>query len=171
MTDLEHQLMRQLITAAWPLPWQIAFAVTMVGGYGYWSRLYFRTLDRRVRMYIGQRLGVHIRWVQRHTAGYQTPFASGLERYFLWSWGIEEEHRRTVLRDGLVASLCFVVVNLASGLWPLVIFFLVALQLKALSALIFIPALVAVVGMYAVFWAGRYEVAGMRDAAPPLHDT
>ena len=169
MTELEHQFIRQLTTAAWPLPWQIAFGVVMVMGYVGWSRLYFRVLDRGVRARIGRVLGVHIRWVQRHSASYQTPFETGFERYHAWSWGIEEERQRTFLRDGLVASLCFVVVNLAFGLWPVAIFFLVSLGLRALSAIILIPAIVAVVAIYAVFWAGRYEVAGMRDAAaaPP----
>ena len=77
--------------------------------------------------------------------------------------GSEEERERAFLRDGLVASLCFVVVNLACGRWPVAIFFVVSLGLRALSPIILIPAIMAMVAIYAVFWTGRYEVAGMRD--------
>ena len=162
MTDLERQFMERLITAAWPLHLQIAFAVAEVVGYFIWSRLYFRVLDQPLRSQIGRALGVSIIWVLRHSSSYQTPFESGFSRYHRWSWGIEAESERTLLRDGAVAMLSFLCVNVFGGLWPIAIFLFVFLGLDALSYVVFIPVCIAVIAIYSVFWSGRYEVAGMR---------
>lgn len=173
MTELEHQLIRQLISAALPFPLQIAVALGLVVGYLSWSGLYFRVLDRRVRTHIGRALGVRVRWVRRGSASYQTPYELDSQRHFRWSWGIEDERQRTLLRDGLVATLCFVVVNLVGGLLPVAIFFLVTLWFRALSAVLLIPAIAAVLAIYTVFWSGRYEVTGMlldpAEPTPPRH--
>jgi hypothetical protein len=162
MTDLERQLMEQLISAAWPLPWQITFALTMLIGYFLWSRWYFRVGDGLVRRQLSQVIGTPIQWVLRHSASYPTAFESGFARYQRWSWGIAQERDRTWLRDGTVALLSILVVNVLAGLWPMALFLGVALGLNALSYLIFVPACVIMLAIYAIFWSGQYEVTGMR---------
>ncbi|HEX6289554.1 MAG TPA: hypothetical protein VFZ66_10205 [Herpetosiphonaceae bacterium] len=162
MTDAERQFFEQLITAAWPLSWQAAFAIAAVVGYFAWSRLYFRVVDPIVRARVGSALGTRILWVPRHSASYQTAFESGFDRYHYWSWGIEAESERTFLRDGAVALLSFLCVNILAGCWPVAVFLLVALGLEALSYVVFVPACLAILAIYAIFWSGRYEVTGMR---------
>ncbi|PLS82906.1 MAG: hypothetical protein CYG59_02690 [Chloroflexi bacterium] len=167
MTDLERSLVESLITAASPLYWQLIFAVALVVGYFFWSRLYFQVLDPAVRDRIGAALGLKLIWVLRHSASYQTAFEWGSVRYHRWSWGIALEHQRTFLRDGLVVVLSLVCVNIIAGLWPLAVFLVVALELKALAYVTFFPTCCAMLALYAIFWSGRYEVAGMREAGPP----
>jgi cytochrome c oxidase subunit IV len=164
MIDLERQLIEQLITAAWPFSWQVAFALAATIGYFIWSRLYFRVIDPLLRARLGQTLGCTIIWVLRHSANYQTAFESGFARYTRWSWGIAMEHQRSFLRDGAVVLLCFLCVNILSGLWPVAVFMLVALGLRALSYIIFLPSCLVMVTIYAIFWSGRYEVSGMEQA-------
>jgi len=165
MTELEGQLLDQLITAAWPLRLQVAFAVVLVAGYFLWSRLYYRSVDRRLRSAVGRRLGARIIWVPRHSGSYQTPFETGFARYHRWTWGIEAEHDRTFLRDGLVALLTLVIVNVLGGLWPIAIFLWVFLGLEALAYVVFLPLCVALIAIYSIFWSGRYQVSGMRTSA------
>lgn len=165
MTDLERSFVESLITAAWPLHWQIIFAVGLVSGYFFWSRLYFQVLDPIVRARVGAVLGLRLIWVLRHTASYQTAFEWGPVRYHRWSWGIALEQQRTFLRDGLVVLLSLVCVNIIAGLWPLAVFLAVALTLKALAYISFFPTCCAMLAIYAIFWSGRYEVAGMREVA------
>ncbi len=162
MTDLERRFLDQLTTAAWPLWFQVAFALVLVAGYLIWSRLYYHVVDQILRIRIGGSLGVDIIWVRRHSRSYPTPFESGWARYQQWSWGIAAEHERTFLRDDLVAALSLLVVNVLAGLWPIAIFLFVFLGLKALSYVVFLPLCVAMLAIYAVFWSGKYEVAGMR---------
>ena len=165
MTDLERELLVRLISAAWPFHVQVVFALATVIGYFLWSRLYFRAVDPLVRARVGHALGVHVIWVLRHSADYQTAFESGLERYYQWSWGIEAEHQRTFLRDGAVAILGFLIVSVLAGLTPIAVFLVATLGFNALSGVLFIPACVATLAIYAIFWSGRYEVSGMRQPA------
>jgi hypothetical protein len=165
MTDLERELFMRLITAAWPFSWQVVFALATVIGYFIWSRLYFRVVDPIIRARVGHALGVQIIWVLRHSADYQTAFESGFERYYHWSWGIQAEQQRTLLRDGAVAMLGFLIVSILAGLSPVAVFLFATLGFKVLSAVLFIPACVATLAIYGIFWCGRYEVTGMRQAA------
>jgi|GEM_PF-6906969 len=162
MTDPEQQLIAQLITASWPLRWQIIFALAIVGGYFIWSQLYFRVVDPVVRAYISRMLGLQIIWVLRHSSSYPTAFEFGFERYHRWSWGIATESQRTFLRDGMTMMLSLLWVNILAGLWPVAVFLLVSLGLQALSYIVFLPTCVATLAIYAIFWSGRYEVTGMR---------
>ena len=164
MTDLEHQFLKGLITAAWPLHWQIAFTLGIMIGYYSWSILFYRLIDAFLRSFIGRALGVHLIWVLRHSSSYQTSFELGLipTRYYRWSWGLEMEHQRTFFRDGAVAMLSLLMVNVLSGLWPIAIFYYVFISLKALSYLVFLPTCIAMIIIYSAFWSGRYQVKGMR---------
>jgi hypothetical protein len=164
MTDLEHQFLKQLITAAWPLYWQIAFALGLMISYYGWSIVFYRLVDASWRSFIGRALGVRLIWVLRHSNSYQTSFELGLipTRYYRWSWGIEMEHQRTFLRDGAVWLLSLLMVNVLSSLWPMAIFYYVFISLQALSYLVFLPTCIAMIIIYAAFWSGRYEVKGMR---------
>lgn len=161
MTETEQEFLAGLVTAAWPLAVQIAFAVGTIGGYWLWSRLFYAAVDPWLRRWLGGKLGARVVWVLRHSASYQTPLELGLvrQRRFRWTWGIEREDQRTLSRDAAASLLCFLVVNLAAGLWPIALFLLVALQLKALSYVVLVPGTVAAIAIYSIFWTGRYPVA------------
>ncbi len=60
MTELEGQLLQNLIAAALPLPWQVALGALLVAGAWIWARLYYRRVDPRVRAYTGRLLGTRI---------------------------------------------------------------------------------------------------------------
>lgn len=164
MTDLEREFFARLITAAWPLPMQIAFGVAMIAGYWIWSRLYYTAIDTALRRVAGGVLGARVVWVLRHSAEYQTPFELGLNhnRYFRWTWGIAQPERRTLGRDAAAWLLSFLIVTLLGGLWPVAVFLVVFLVWKALSYVVFLPVCLAVIAIYSLFWAGRHQVAGMR---------
>lgn len=166
MTELEQEFLQGLVTAAWPFPLQAAFGVALAAGYFLWSRLYFRVLDPALRGRLGRALGARVVWVHRHGGSYPTPLETGFRSYRRWSWGIEEESRRTLLRDGAAAALSFLCVNVAGGLWPIALFLFVALELRALSYVVLMPVCLAALAIYSVFWSGRYEVAGMRADSP-----
>lgn len=162
MTDAECALMNGLVTAGWPLAWQIAFGVALLAGYFAWSRIYFRAVDPGLRAWLGRRLGARVVWVQRHGAEYPTPFELTRAQYRRWSWGIEPEAQRTFGRDGAAAVLCILCVNVLGGLWIPAAFLFVFLGLKAISYVVFLPACVGVIGIYSAFWSGKHEVDGMR---------
>jgi hypothetical protein len=82
--------------------------------------------------------------------------------YRYWSWGIAAPAERTLLRDGLTCLLSVLIVNGAGGLWPFALFLWLFLGLKALSSVVFLPVCWALLVIYAIFWTGRYEIAGMR---------
>ncbi len=54
------------------------------------------------------------------------------------------------------------IVNVACGLCPFALFLWVFLGLKALSYVVFLPVCCALLMIYAIFWTGRYAIAGMR---------
>ncbi len=166
MTELEQRLVEALITAAWPLHGQVSFVIGIVLGYFIWSRLYFRVIDPGIRTRVGAALGVQLIWVLRHSASYQTAFEWEFARYYRWSWGIAQEQQRTFLCDGAVLVLSLLVVNIVAGLWPIGVFLAVALWLEALSYIVFFPTCCLMLALYAIFWSGRYAVAGMREATP-----
>lgn len=166
MTEPEQEFLDGLVTAAWPFPWQVAFGVALAAGYFIWSRLYFRALDPALRGRVGRALGARVVWVLRHSGSYPTPLETGFRSYQRWSCGIADESERTLLRDGAVAALSVVCVNLVGGLCPIAVFLFVALELRALSYVVLMPVCLAAIFIYSVFWSGRYEVAGMR-ADPP----
>jgi hypothetical protein len=166
MTELEQEFLDGLVTAAWPFPLQVVFGVALAAGYFLWSRLYFRALDPALRGRLGRALGARVVWVHRHSASYPTPLETGFRSYRRWSWGIEEERERTLLRDGAAAALSVVCVNLVGGLWPIAVFLFVALELRALSYVVLMPVCLAALVIYSVFWSGRYEAAGMRTDLP-----
>ena len=162
MTELEGQLLQNLIAAALPLPWQVALGALLVAGAWLWARLYYRRVDPRVRASIGRLLGTRIIWVLRNSSSYETPFLWERTPYRYWSWGIEALADRTLLRDGLTGLLSVLIVNVTGGLWPFALFLWAFLGLKALSYVVFLPVCCALLVIYAIFWSGRYEIAGMR---------
>ena len=164
MTDLERELLHNLVTAAWPLPVQIAFGAGLLAVYWAWSRFYYAVIDPALRNVVSGVLGARVVWVARHSAEYETPLELGFahNRYHRWTWGIQGEDRRTAGRDAAALLLSFLFVTLLGGLWPIAVFLFVFLQLKALSYVVFLPVCVAVIVIYSLFWAGRHEVAGMR---------
>lgn len=160
MTELEHEFLRGLIRAAWPLWAQAAFGVAMVAGYWMWTRVYYAAVDPALRRWLGARLGARVVWVRRGSPEYPDALGHRSRRRFRWSWGIDGE--RTLRNDASAATFCFLFVTLLGGLWPVAVFLFVALQLKALSYVVFLPVCLAVIGIYSALWAGRNEVAGMR---------
>lgn len=164
MTELEREFLHNLITAAWPLPAQIAFGTGLAAVYWAWSRFYYAVIDPALRNVLGGVLGAKVVWVARHGGEYETPLDLGFpdNRYDHWTWGIAVPAMRTVRNDAAALLLSFLFVTLLGGLWPIAVFLFVFLQLKALSYVVFLPVCVAVIAIYSVFWAGRHEVAGMR---------
>jgi VIT1/CCC1 family predicted Fe2+/Mn2+ transporter len=164
MTDLEREFLQNLITAAWPLPMQMAFGAGLVAVYWAWSRFYYAVIDPALRNVVGGVLGAKVVWVPRHSAEYETPLELGFprNRYHRWTWGIAVPARRTVRNDLAASLLSLLFVTLIGGLWPIAVFLFVFLQLKALSYVVFLPVCLAVIAIYSLFWAGRHEVAGMR---------
>lgn len=157
MTDGERELLRGLFAAAWGLPAQIACALAIVAGYWLWSRWFYAVLDPALRHRLGARLGVRIGWVPRGSGRYPDPleFDPAPGRWYAWTWGIPAPEERTVARDTLVLLFSILVVTVLGGLWPVAVFFYVALELKGLSYVVFLPASLAVVGIYGAHWSGR----------------
>ena len=164
MTELEHEFLRGLITASWPLAAQIAFGVALVGGYWVWSRLYYAAIDPALRRLVGGMLGARVVWVRRGSASYPSHYELGREspRIRRWMWGIAPESERTLRNDAATGVLSFFIVTVIGGLWPIALFLFVFLHLKALSYAVFLPVCLAVLAIYSAFWDGRHEVAGMR---------
>ena len=153
----------RLTEAGLPLAAQVALGVGLVAGYWVWSRAYYRLLDPALRGAVGRMLGVPIAWVLRHDASYETPFEMVRTPYRRWTWGIPDVTRRTFLRDGAVAFLSLLLVNVLAGVWPAALFLYLFLGPQLLSYVVFLPACLAVIGIYSTFWSGRYEVPGMRS--------
>jgi VIT1/CCC1 family predicted Fe2+/Mn2+ transporter len=164
MTDLERELLHNLVTAAWPLPMQIVFGAGLLAVYWAWSRFYYAVIDPALRNVVGGVLGAKVVWVARYSDEFDTPLEFGFpyNRYHRWTWGIQAESRRTLGRDAAALLLSLLFVTLLGGLWPIAVFLFVFLQLKALSYVVFLPVCLAVLAIYSLFWAGRHEVAGMR---------
>ena len=164
MTDAERELLRGLIAAAWGLPAQVACGLAIVVGYWMWSRWFFAAIDPVLRHWLGARVGVRIGWVPRGSRAYPNPldFEPAPRRWYVWTWGIPAEGERTLARDTLVLLLSILFVTVLGGLWPVAVFFFVSFQLKLLSYVVFLPACLLVVGIYGVYWSGRYRVAGER---------
>ena len=160
--DPEQELLRRLVAAGWPLPAQAALGIALVAGYVAWSRAYYRGADPAVRRHLGRRLGAELVWVVRGDGSYATPFAWGAARRPRWSWGIAAEGDRTFARDGVVALLCVLVVNVLAGVVPVALLLYAFAGARVLSYAVFLPACVAMLAIYALRWSGRYEVAGMR---------
>jgi VIT1/CCC1 family predicted Fe2+/Mn2+ transporter len=164
MTELEHEFLLGLITAAWPLSAQIAFGVALVAGYWAWSRLYYAAIDPALRRLVGRTLGARVVWVRRGSAAYPSLYEFGQGRSVIrrWMWGIEPASERTLRNDAATGTLSFFIVTIIGGLWPIALFFFVFLYLKALSYVVFLPVCLAVLAIYSRFWDGRHEVQGMR---------
>ena len=160
MTDAEATFVTALTDAAWPLPRQVLFAVLFLIGYWMWSRHGYPGADRAVRRSLGRRLGVRVIWVPRSRAEYPTPFQY-IGRYRRWSWGIADERDRTFLADGVVGTASVLVVNVLAGCLPVAVFLYIAIWLRALSYLVFMPACLGAIAIYSIYWSGRYEVAWM----------
>ena len=161
MTDAEATFVAALTQAAWPLPLQLLSAAAFVIGYWVWSRHAYAAVDRAVRAWLGQRLGVAVVWVPRNTAEYATPFYYR-GRYRRWSWGIAAEADRTFTADGVVATASVVVVNIVAGAVPLAAPLYAAVSSGVWSYVVLLPASVAVIAIYSVYWSGHYRVAWMR---------
>jgi VIT1/CCC1 family predicted Fe2+/Mn2+ transporter len=164
MTDLEREFLRDLITAAWPLPVQIGFGAGLLIVYWAWSRLYYAAVDPALRRWLGGALGARVVWVARHGREYDSPLELEPRRYRFhnWTWGIADEANRTVRRDAAALLLSILVVTVIGGMWPVAVFLFVFLQLQALSYVVFLPVCLAVIAIYSIFWSGRHQVAGMR---------
>lgn len=161
VTDLETTFLAALTTAAWPLGTQVMFTAAFLLAYWLWSRYPFAGVDRAARLWLGRRLGVSVVWVPRNTVEYQTPFHYR-GRYRRWSWGIAAEGDRTFVADGVVATASLLIVNVVAGALPVGLLLYIALWLRALSYVVFLPACVAAVAIYSVYWSGHYHVAWMR---------
>jgi hypothetical protein len=162
MTELDGQLLENLIVATLPLAWQVALGALLVMGAWMWARLYYRRVDPLVRASVGRLLGTRIIWVLRNSSSYETPFLWERTHYRYWSWGVAAPADRTLLRDGLTVLLSVLIVNVACGLWPCALFLWVFLGLKALSYVVFLPVCCALLVISSIFWTGRYEITGMR---------
>ena len=138
---------------------QLAFAIGYVVVYLWWSRAYYRAVDPWIRERIGQWLGVKIVWVFRKGDPSGTPFRL---RYNLWSWGIQAEGGRPLIKDGLVYVLGVIVVYVLCGLWLPAILFAVFLGSDFLHALVALPLLFITIPIYSIYWCGRYELPDMR---------
>lgn len=161
-TELETQLVQRLITAAWPLPMQLVFGIALIGGYWHWSRRFYRTMDPVLRRMLGRRVGATIVWVQRGSRTYPSPLPVEPSTFWHWSWGIAEPSHRTFGRDGLVLLLMVLCVTIGAGAWPLPVLLVVFVGLKALSYVVFLPTILALLVIYAIYWSGRYELRDMQ---------
>jgi ABC-type sugar transport system permease subunit len=140
---------------------QLAFAIGYVAVYLWWSRAYYRVVDPWIRERIGRRLGVKIVWIFRKGNPSGEPL-SFRPRYSAWSWGVQDDGGRTLLKDGLVYVLSIIVVSVVCGLWPAALFFAVFLGTHFLHGLVALPLVFITIPIYAIYWSGRYEQAGMR---------
>jgi hypothetical protein len=161
-TDIETQLVQNLITAAWPLPLQIVFGIALVGSYWRWSRHSYWRIDPVLRRILGRWVGATIVWVQRGSSRYPSPFPVEPSTFWQWSWGIAEPSKRTVIRDGLVLLLMVLWVMISAGAWPLPLLLVAFLGLKALSYVVFLPTILAFLVIYGIYWSGRYQLPHMQ---------
>jgi hypothetical protein len=156
MTEPESELLRALITARWSLPAQVVFGIGMVAGYWLWARLFYAAVDPVLRRWVSGWLGAPVVWVLRGSRAY--PDTLGRTGHRRWGWGVPAA--RTARNDAVAWTLSFLFVTVLAGLWPVAVFFLVALWWKALSYVVFFPTCLALVTLYGIFWAGRFPVAG-----------
>jgi hypothetical protein len=138
---------------------QIAFAIGWTAGYVLWSRAYYRTVDPRLRALIGEWLGARLGWVHRQGTGGR-PLRFG-PRYATWTWGIADPHARTAVNDSLVYVLYVLIVPVLAGLWPVALLLGLVLGMRWLHPLITLVLLFAIIPIYSLYWAGRYQVPGM----------
>ena len=140
---------------------QMVFGLGYVAVYILWSRLYYRLVDPVIRARIGELLGAKIIWVHRRgdPSGSEWNFRL---RYNTWSWAIADERQRGTLKDGLIYVLWLLLVLVVFGLWPFTLFLFVFFGADFLHALVALPLLFITIPIYSIYWAGRYEVAGMR---------
>jgi hypothetical protein len=159
MTELEQELLSRLVAARWALPWQAALGVALVAGYWAWARAFYARVDPALRRAAGRRLGADVVWVHRHSAAYQTPLEIGHTRAWRWTWGIADERARTLGRDAAVLALDALLVRVLAGLPGPALLVWAFVGPGLLSAVVFLPACGVVLGLYGVFFTGRYAVA------------
>jgi len=140
---------------------QMIFAVAWTAGYVAWSLLYYRVFDRVVRNAVGALVGTRVVWVYRKGSLYASPLSFTLP-YSRWSWGAADRESARG-KDAVVYILCVVLVYVVAATWPVAIL-LGALFSKWLHPLIALPLLFLAIPIYSIWWSGRYEVRGMRDA-------
>lgn len=156
MTDAEGALLASLTAAALPMAAQIAVATVYLLLYLYWSRTAFRHVDAKARAWLGDRFDVEVVWVRRHTAEYATPFEFRTFRYAVWMWGIADERRRTFTLDAVIYVADLLLVRIAAGAVPVLVLLFLAVTLRALSYVVLLPTLALAIGLYGVYWTGRY---------------
>jgi len=140
---------------------QMIFAVAWTAGYVVWSLLYYRVFDRIVRNAVGALIGTRVVWVYRKGSLYASPLSFTLP-YSRWSWGAADRESAGE-KDAVIYVLCVVLVYVVAGTWPAAIL-LGAVFLTGLHPLIVLPLLFLAIAIYSIWWSGRYEVRGMRDA-------
>ena len=158
MTDAEAQLLAGLVAARLPLPLQLAVGLALTLGYWAWARAFYARVDPALRAAVGRRLGTRVVWVRRNSAAYETPLQIVRVPYARWGWGIAAEGDRTLARDGAVVLGELVLLRVLTGAVPVVAFLFASLSLRLLSYVVFLPACLVVLTLYAVFWTGRSDV-------------
>ncbi len=143
---------------------QLGIAVGWVVAYIAWSRWYYRRVDPALRQRVARRVGAPIVWTYRRgtTSGSSLSFRLPVST---WSWGIDDADHGTLrgaARDGGVFALYVLVVPVLAGMTPVAVLLVLVLGAHALHPLVAYPLLFLVIPLYARYWSGRYEVAGMR---------
>lgn len=157
MTDAERALIANLTAARLPLAAQIVLGAVAVLGYWYWSRTASARVDAAARTWLGARIGATVIWVRRNTADYPTPFQFRAGRYARWTWGIADEPRRTFGNDAIVSLADLIVVRIAAGAAPVAVLLYLTIAARLVSYVVFLPVSVIAIGIYAMFWTGRYR--------------
>lgn len=162
MDEPERELLANLIRAGWPLGPQVAVGAGIVVGDWLWCRMYFVAVDPVVRAMVGRLVGARVVWVMRDSASYPTPFEWKRSTWHQWTWGVQDEARRTFFRDGAVLLLCGLLVNVLAGAPPVLLVVYLFAWAKLISYAVFFPTVIAAMTLYSIFFSGRREIHGMR---------